>query len=598
MIERLKAGLVIAAAAAFLIPFIPQGADAQEPGGRFRVIIPDVVPTDGSDPHFGDRVSGYLRDMIDLPTHVAMPKSEIDERAKEFDVSYDDLDCNLAIQFANQAQGRLVMCGEYEAQNGEYLVSATFVTVPDGDELVVEPFTVGQEEWVAAAEHLSESFDTLVDELRTLARCNDALRSSNWNEAVDQCNRALEIAPESYQVRRALANAYLETEQWEQALEHYEVLLEERPRDDAVLQSAGWVAGQAEETERARDYYTRYLELNPEDVGVRIQVAYDLAETGDPYGAMTLLEEGLEQEPDNADLHDRFGTYSFRAALQLQEENGEAAADDPDTDEPELVPDAEEVEGPDLSSEVEELFRQAIRSYEFVLEDLGPEARVSHATNAMRAYRQLGEYDEAIRIGRMATDLFPESADVHSQLASAYNDAGDVDNAIAALDEAMAINPELSQGHIRKGVYLLQAGRVDEGIQALRAAADAGEESPDQLALMVFSHGYSNYVQEGQHEEGIRLIEAAKEFDVSSETREQLDFFHGFSLYEFGIAVQEPSTLNSAQSALPIFQRAREQVQEGAPYARRSGNDPDELLQAIDQYIEIQEAVIAREGRR
>lgn len=596
MIERLKAGLAVAAAVALLIPFMPQGVDAQQ-GGRFRVIVPNVIPTDDSDPHFGDRVSGYLRDMINLPTHIAMSKTEIEERADELDVRYEDLnDCITARQFAQAISAPLVMCGEYEDQGGEYLVEVSFFTVPDGDELIIDPFTAGHEEWIAAAEHLSESFNRLVEDIRTLDNCNQALQSSNWGEAIEQCGRALEVTPESFVVRRALASAYLETEQWDEALEHYEILLEERPREEGVLQSAGWVAGQAGEVEQAREYYTRYLEINPDDVDVRIRVAYDLAETGDPYGAMTLLEEGLEQQPDNVDLHDNYGTYAFRAAAALQEEEEPEA--NSDTDEPEIATEEGEADAPELSSEIEDLYRRAIDSYELVLEERGSEARVSHATNAMRAYRQLGEYQEAIRIGEMATDLFPDEASVQGQLASAYNESGDVDSAIAALDRALEINPDLPQAHMRQGVFLMQARRVDEGIAALQAAADAGEESADQLARMVFSYGYSGYVEEGQFEEGLRIIEAAKEFDVSEEVNEELNFFHGWSLVQYAEQVQEPGTLQAAQTSLPMFQEAREHLQAGRAHAERTGQDFQELMNYVDTYISIQEAVIQREGRR
>lgn len=581
MIERLRAALVIAAAAAFLVPLIPVEADAQEPGGRFRVIVPDVVPADDSNPRFGDRVSGYLRDMIDLDTHVAMPRREIDEHARTYEMRYDDLGCIEARQLATQIRAPIVMCGTYEDVGGEYRVEVTFITVPDGDEFAIAPFTAGHEEWVSAAEHLSQEFTTLVQELGTIRNCDTALRNADWDTAIEQCERAVAIAPDSYTVRRALAAVYRETEDWQASLEQYQVMLEERPQDEDALVAAGYVAAQSGDRELAREYYERYLEFNPENVNVRIQVAYDLGET-DPYGAMRLLEEGLEQEPDNVDLHDRYGTYSFRAAVTLQDEQQFQQQDGDRT----------------MSPEVEELYRQAIRSFEIVLEELGSEGRPAQATNTMRAYRQLGEYDEAIRMGERAAQWFPGEADIPSQLAHAHSDAGDFDAAIAALDRALAINPDLSQGQTRKGSYFLRAGRVDDAVAAFREAAARGEQESDQLASMIFSHGFNNHVQQDDFAEGIRLLEAAKEFDISTELRQQIDYFHGYALYMQGRVAQEPSNLQSAQATLPIFRQARERVQAGQPYAQRSGQNYQELIDAIDAFIEIQELIIQREGRR
>jgi tetratricopeptide (TPR) repeat protein len=583
MIERLRAALVIAAAAAFLVPLIPVEADAQVPGGRFRVIIPDVVPADGSNPRFGDRVSGYLRDMIDLDTHVAMPRREIDEHARTFDMRYTDLDCTTARQLATHiAPQSIVMCGTYEdAGGGEFEVDISFFTVPGGEEFGIAPFTRGHEEWVSAAEHLSREFTGLVEQLGTLRTCDEALRNADWDTAIDACERAIEYAPDSYQVRRALAEVYRETGDWEASLEEYEILIEERPQDGEVLEHAGYVAAQAGHQDRARDYYTRYLELNPGNVEIRIRVAFDLGEA-DPYGAMRLLEEGFEQEPDNVDLHDRYASYSFRAAVALQDEQQFQQQDGDRA----------------VSPEVEELYRQAIESFEVVLEEQGSDARVSAATNSIRAYRQLDDYEGAIRFGQRAMEWFPDEADLHSQLAFAHNEAGDVDAAIAALDRAMEINPDLSQGRMRQGAYLLEADRVDEAVEAFKLAAERGEQSPDQLAQMLFARGWSNYVQQGEYQEGIRIIEASKEFDMSPQMREQADFFHGWSLVQLGEQVQAPGNLQSAQAALPIFRQARELVAAGRGHMDRTGQNAQEILDYIDSFIEIQELIIQREGRR
>jgi tetratricopeptide (TPR) repeat protein len=584
MIERLKAGLVIAAAAALLIPFIPQPADAQEPGGRFRVIVPDVVPADGSDTHFGNRVSGYLRDFINFPTHIAMSRTELHERAQQFGLGYSDLGCTEARQLAGQVGGQLVMCGEYEEVNGEYRVDVVFYTVPGGEELPVPSFTMGRDQWVAAAEHLSEEFQNLIQQTNQMAYCSDSYRSSNWSDARRYCGQALEYVPDSREVRFTYARTLAELGEWEEALGHFEVLLEGMPQNEEYLENAGYAAAQAGDTERAREYYTRYLAQRPDNVTVRIQIAYDLAQSGDSYGAMQLLEEGLRQEPDNADLHDRYGTYAFRAAIELQSEQGGATQQDGDA--------------PRLSPEVEELFRTALNSLEYVLEEMRDEARASHVTNSMRAYRQLGEPEEAIRIGTLGVSIFPQDAQIRSQLANAYNEIGDVDAAITALNEAIELDPELPQARLRQGTFLLEAGRADEAVTALHRAVEAGETGADTPAQLVFQHAYRDHVQQGNHEEGIRLIQEAKGFDVSSNIREQLNFFHGWALYERGQAVQQPQTLASAQAALPIFRQAREQLQAGQPYAQRSGQNFGQLMEAVATFIEIQEAIIAREGRR
>jgi len=586
MFQRFSSVLAVAATAAFLlIPLIPQTVEAQaQDGSRFRVIVPDLQPTDGSRDRFGERVADNVRDLIDMDTHVAMSERDIDRAARDFDLRYRDLDCTTARQLASQLDVPLVMCGDYAAEGDDFRVNATFYTVPDGEELSIESFTVAQGDDDGAASMIRTGFGGLVQQVQTLAFCQAEFGSSNWDQALDYCSRAVELAPESEQARNALARTFLELEEWENSLEHYEFLLDINPRNDDVLNNAAYVAGQMGDTDRAREYYTRFLEINPDNVSVRNRVAYELAQAGDDYGAMNLLQEGLDQEPDNVELHERFGMYAFRAATARQAEEPQPVSQDGD--------------GPRVSAEVAELFRTAIASLEFVMEERGAEAQASYAVNSMRAYRQLDEPEEAVRIGNRAAEFYPDNASLFSQLANAYNDMGDVESAIAALDQALEIDPNLSQARTRQGNFALQAGMVNEAIEALKAAEAAGEQQADQLAGMVFSHGFSNYIQNQENiPEGIRLIEEAKTFGVSNEFREQLDFFHGYAMYLRAEQVQQPQTLESAQQSRPIFQEAAGYIRAGEGYAQRSGQDMQNLLDAISQYVEIQEAIIAREGR-
>ena len=70
-----------------------------------------------------------------------------------------------------------------------------------------------------------------------------------------------------------------------------------------------------------------------------------------------------------------------------------------------------------------------------------------------------------------------------------------------------------------------------------------------------------------------------------------------YILYVQGEEVQAPSTAASAQKALPIFQQARDHLQKSKPFADTNAsiaNSLQQLLGAVDQYIEIQELLIKR----
>src|SRR5690606_30734546 len=111
-------------------------------------------------------------------------------------------------------------------------------------------------------------------------------------------------------------------------------------------------------------------------------------------------------------------------------------------------------------------------------------------------------------LGNRAAPIYPEEADIHAVLADAHNRKGDVDAAVASLDRAIQINPALSNTpRTRKGTFLLQANRMEDAAAAFREAVAAGERSADQVATILFGHGYSNFIQNQQNiPEGIRYF--------------------------------------------------------------------------------------------
>jgi tetratricopeptide (TPR) repeat protein len=590
MFAHLSRNLLVAGAAILLVlPSAPELLEAQD-GSRARIVVPNIVPTDDSRDRFGQRVADNVRDIFNLDRSVALSERDLDQAARRFEMRYRDLDCLSARQLAAQIDANLILCADYHQVGDQFEVTPVFYTVTPIAEYPLEPFRVAANDdrgtVSQAGQAILERFQELEQRLQQISWCQQNFASSNWNDAKNFCSRAVELTPESYQARFLLARTHFELEEWEQALEHFEVLIEENPHDDDVLNNLGYVSAQLGDRQRARSYYLRYLEMNPTDVNVRMSVAYDLSTTGgDPEGGMALLEAGLEQEPDNIDLHEAYGAYAFTAATTLQAEQPQAVAQDGDT--------------PALSPEVAEMYRKAIRSLEIVFEERGAETRTSYVRNIMRAYRQLGDLDSAIRMGEQASNVFTEDAQILSELSNAYNADGNVDGAIRALERALEINPELPQAHYRKGIFLLQAGREDDAIRSLKAAEAAAEQPSDQLALPIFARAFQNYIQNEQNlDRGIELLREAKTFSVTEGTASQFDYFLGYAIYQRAVRMAAPENLQSARASKPVFEEARRYVQAGRPYAEAAGQNFQQILDAIAQYIEIQDAIIAREGRR
>jgi tetratricopeptide (TPR) repeat protein len=585
MLRHLRNTLVATSAAAlFALPMlvVPQQVEAQD-GSRFRVMIPNMQPTDGTRDRFGQRVANRLRDQIDLNTHVGMSERDMDRSARDYDMRARDLDCLMARQLAAMIEVPLVMCGYYQTEGDELRVEATFWTVPGMDEYPVEPFLIRENQEQEATDRILQSFEVMVQRVSQVGFCAEAYATNDWERALTTCTRALEVAPGNQSAMIAMGGTHMELGNFEEALGYFREVLGEDSWNGDVLLNAGYAAAQVGERDAARGYYTRYLEINPGSTSVRLQVAYDLAQAGDVEGAMAFVEEGLEDAPDDIGLIEAYGSYAFRAALERQS----------------MSPVSQDGE---MDPEIAQLFRTASEMLMRVVEEEGEESNPTYVVNAARAYLQLNEPQDALRTVDRGLAVFPEAANLWSEKGTIHNRLQQTDEAVAALERAMEINPELPNVRARMGNYLVQAGRLNDGLPYLRQAIQAGEQTPDQVATTIFADAHSNGIRDNQDlEYGIQQIELAKsEFDVSTELRQQLDFWHGYAVFQLAIRRQEPGTVQSAQATRPQFVRAKELLQAGQPYVQRTGVIANfgEFIGNVDTYIEIQDAIIRRGGNR
>ncbi|MEX1256295.1 MAG: tetratricopeptide repeat protein [Gemmatimonadota bacterium] len=582
--RRAGVSLLLFSGALLTIPTFPAHSEAQE-GGRFRVMVANLKPTDGTRENFGADVSDRVRDILDLPTHVAMSERDTDQAARQYDLRASNLDCTTARQLADLLRVPLVFCGDYATEGGNIRFTGSFFTVPGGEEFSVTPDPLPERETRQAADQILAFFQETVDRLNQISYCFQDYNSGNWEGALQYCTRAVELAPESRQARTALARTYQELERFEEALEEFEVLLEADPYSSPNLEGAGYAALQLGENDKAFDYYSRYLELNPDNAQVRMQLAYQLAQAGNDEGAMELVRAGVEQNPDDVDIHEAYGTYAMRAA-------GARAA---------LEPRPVGAGGPpQISPEVAELYRNALRSLEAVFEARGVETDIRHIHNLIRARIQLGEVENAIDFGRRAMELFAQDPQIQSLLASAYARNGDYAEAIQRMQRALELQPDLPNAHVQMAQWQLESGNLDGAIEEIRLANAATEQSPDQLGGILFSHGWTKEITEaGDLQDGVRLIVAAKNLEgITDAFRSQVNFFHGVALYQpIDRAMRESTSVEIAQRYLPVLRELRGYLVQGQAYAQQANQNVAQFIQGTDVWIETAEAVIARGSR-
>jgi tetratricopeptide (TPR) repeat protein len=464
------------------------------------------------------------------------------------------------------------MCGQYQETGDNRQVTSRFVVPTTGEEFEVAPFTVREPKQAAA--QIAGAFEQYLGQLRLAVFCNDELQREAWEAAIEQCGKVVEANPNSASNLYNLASAYMNAGQDDVALETFEKAIAINPvHQDAIL-AAGVVAARLGQQDKSQQYLHQYLELNPGNLAVRLKIAADIAAAGDPRGALMLVEEGLGSPTDSVDVTTlqyagHFALASARESLENTGQNGEVSAD------------------------VQGLLEKALGYYNRAFEMQGSEPDVTMLTNMLVAYRLLERNDEAVAFGERAIQRVPNDAALLSAYADALAAAGRTDEAVRTLDRVVQIDPEYAV-NARLGSWQLEAGNLSAAQAAFRNALQNGEvASGDDLARPIFAQGYNTHHKNKRYDTAISYYNVAREFATSSATTGMINFFHGYALFQKALDMQKPSTAASARASLPVFQEARRWLEQAGGYTEQA-QQRQQLLQNVDQYIEIQNALIKR----
>ncbi|MFH1764341.1 MAG: hypothetical protein ABIF09_09125 [Gemmatimonadota bacterium] len=542
---------------------------AQEPSGRYEVLIPDLLTSGGVDRNVGRNMARFLREgFSDFPTHRAIDRKQIDDQAGDLDMRMHRMDCTLTRQLANRMGAQVALCAEVAPAAGNRLgVTASFWDMGSGTFFTVSPFEVEAGDARGGARRILESFQAYVSQARSSRFCLDYAQSGDRESAMINCDQAIELNPQDTQALLQRARLLMDTESWDRALQDLESLLEVNTIHEEALQLAGYIAIRAGRDELGRSYYRSYLDLQPNAVDVRRRVAYDMFEAGDPRGAMDLVAEGLKIGP-NTDLLLDFGNYAFSAATK------EGAPEE----------------------DRNELLRSAVEAHLQAYEELGDEMSARALRNLLTALVQLSEPTEATRRGELFLQTHPGEVSLWVAVAQARQESGDVSGALEALDQAGTLDPEYPGLAVRRVRWLLDASRQTQAIRAVDAMTLTGDEA-NQVAQAFFADAHNRGVRNDRWDYALAGMDAARRVDQAAAANLMMRFWQGYVLLRKGQAVQEPQTLESARASLPLLERARELMTGTEAYTRTQPSiNLAEYLANVGAFIEIQQAIIKRGG--
>lgn len=573
---------VLAAGVALSVTALLPAADlyAQQGSGgaatRSQVLVPPLQVTDGVDDDIGQRVSEQVYERLqNFDVLSAVDEEDVENAMDKFDLDEDEMTPIQWRQLANQIGAGLVLSGQISRGTGgdDYQFDVSFVDVTSGDELSVEPFgTSGGDDDVArdAADTISRALQRQVRFLRRLSFCNDYYQSDQHEDALSNCNQALEVNPNSSRALMLRGRVYMEMEDWESAREDLSRVVEASPSNTDALQSLAYANAQMGNQQRAMELYREYLTFNPDDDDVRLAVAYDLANAGASDQAMRIIQEGLERDSTATPLWEYLGLVSLQAGTQGAQAQTGASAQVTDTT----------------------AIRTAVDAYERVLAQKDSiDAQLLR--NTIAAHRLIGDLEGALEFSEQALEEYPDNASLWSNRADVLAEMDRYGEAIEALNTLIEVDQDYPNAYQKRATFRLEQGDTEGAMEDFHTAVERGAD-PDQVASRIFSLAYNQFFENQQYADALPLFQRSLELAEEPQTRRQIEFFTAWTYFQRGMALDqsnEQEACDPAQRALELFQQAGEHLANAGDYQQAQ---QQKLQQSIDDYLYRERQIIKK----
>jgi tetratricopeptide (TPR) repeat protein len=331
----------------------------------------------------------------------------------------------------------------------------------------------------AAVTHFAKSgrlLDSQLDSLHAYATC--LVRLKQFDPAIDVFERAVALEPSSAQERKLLASIQLMAHKPHDATATLDPLVQSSPTAD-ILQLAADAYEESGDTDKAVSALRQAILLNPRDPGPYVDFAYISSAHQSFQVGVNILNDGIGQVPDSAQL------YFARGVLYVQIADYEKATADFDKAY-ELDPHqsltaaaqsllAVQENDPDraLASVEERLKRKPNDSILLYLRaDILAQKGVESGTP---------QFQLALGSAKKSVALNPSLGPAHEVLAKLYMQAGQNDLAIEQTRKSLEIDPK-NQASVYRLIQLLRKTGKHEQIPTLltRLAELRREEAQNQ----------------------------------------------------------------------------------------------------------------------
>ena len=303
-----------------------------------------------------------------------------------------------------------------------------------------------------------------------LQLASQLFRAKEYDQAVSEYRRVLEISPGDGKALYGLGQSYEAKGDLESAIQSYSTLLQLEPPNQPLrdrLISLYYRTGRIDEAVNEAEKSTG---LAPASQNAQKRLALLCLVQGDFDKAESLFVEYLKDYPGDAESHFHLGKIALsKQEMERAKVEFQTAVSLEDT-----VPDG----WMNLAYVylLQDSTGQAIRTYERGIEKSYGKAELLFRLGSL--YAEQRQYDTALAILRSASDKSPHDPNILFALGSAYEQSGDFDRSVATFEMLLRIDPQHASALNYLGYMLADKGiRLNESLEMIRKALEREPEN-------------------------------------------------------------------------------------------------------------------------
>ncbi len=333
---------------------------------------------------------------------------------------------------------------------------------------------------------------------------NAFAEQEKWEEALKWLDKADEIQPNGFQVQIHYANYFIRKKEYKKAGEYLNIAKKLQPKSTIPYEAFANIALREKNYEEAISNLQKCIELDPKKGSFLNQLGNVYKQKGETQLALTNFQKATRVEPKLISSFENLANLyldlkkidlaikSYEKCVELEPSNSyylrilaEAYIEKADYDSAIATYNKAQEVDPNEHMIYNELGNCLVLKKEYEKGKEKYNRAIELGNNEVKSYANKGladlkrkqrKYDEAIELYKKAIELFTTNQDARIGMAITYSKKGDNQEAIVILKASIESDPQNSKAHFELGKIFRSEKRQEEAVASFKKACELGEQ--------------------------------------------------------------------------------------------------------------------------